>query len=300
MGRTLKRVPLDFAWPLGSIWGGYKNPYYAQAVACHECDGHGGSVEYRRFYAQWYGNAPFDPTHYGATPLSLDSPVLREVAESQCARSPEYYGTGEAAVVREVRRLHGLWYAQWAHCLIQADVDALLAEGRRLMDFTHTPRTEAQREVVRAKIAAGGNSWLLESNGYRPTADEVNAWSLKGMAHDGINAWVCCKARCAREGVAIECPCCHDAGLFWPTPEIKRLCDDWKETEPSTGEGYQLWETTSEGSPSSPVFASIEALCAWCADNATTFGSFKASAEKWREMLDEGFVSHREGNMVFI
>lgn len=28
----------------------------------------------------------------------------------------------------------------------------------------------------------------------------------------------------------------------------------WEKTEPPTGEGWQLWETVSEGSPISPVF----------------------------------------------
>lgn len=62
----------------------------------------------------------------------------------------------------------------------------------------------------------------------------------------------------------------------------------------------QLWETTSEGSPVSPVFATLDELCAWCETNATTFGSFKASKEEWKKMLDEDFVHHQEGNMVFL
>jgi hypothetical protein len=299
MGRTLKRVPMDFDWPLGQVWSGYTNPYYAQSTPCPECNGAGGSKEYRHFYKQWYGNAPFDPVAYGATPLSLDSVHLLKIAERQCEHTPDYYGTGEYAVRREVRRLYNLWRNQWNHHLIQADVDALLEAGR-LMDFTHVPRTEEQREIVRAKIAAGGNSWLPEPSGYRPTADEVNEWSLEGMAHDGLNAYVCCRARCEREGVPDKCSRCADVGRFWPTPEIERLYEAWSDQEPPTGEGYQLWETTTEGSPSSPVFSSIEELCAWCADNATTFGSFRASADEWRTMLDQDFVHHTTGNMTFI
>ena len=44
----------------------------------------------------------------------------------------------------------------------------------------------------------------------------------------------------------------------------------------------------------SPVFATLEELCAWAADNATTFASFRATAEEWREMLDGGIVHHRD------
>ncbi len=66
---------------------------------------------------------------------------------------------------------------------------------------------------------------------------------------------------------------------------------DYNRIEPPKGDGYQLWETTSEGSPTSPVFATLEALCEWCETNTTTFGSFKASKEEWLQMLSpEGHV----------
>lgn len=68
----------------------------------------------------------------------------------------------------------------------------------------------------------------------------------------------------------------------------------WQPTEPPVGDGYQLWETTSEGSPDSPVFATLEALCEYAAEHCTTFGSFKATAEEWRKKLDSGIVGHEE------
>lgn len=34
MGRTLKRVPMDFDWPLGKVWHGYLNPHYRQCPDC--------------------------------------------------------------------------------------------------------------------------------------------------------------------------------------------------------------------------------------------------------------------------
>lgn len=70
--------------------------------------------------------------------------------------------------------------------------------------------------------------------------------------------------------------------------------------EPPTGDGYQLWDTTSEGSPQSPVFETLDALCEWCADNATTFADFKATKEKWKKMFDADFVCHEMGNVVFM
>ena len=75
---------------------------------------------------------------------------------------------------------------------------------------------------------------------------------------------------------------------------------DYAFLEPPDGEGYQLWETTSEGSPSSPVFATLDELCVWCAENATTFASYTATAEEWKQMLGDGMVYHQEGDAIFL
>jgi len=297
MGRTLKRVPMDFEWPINQVWSGYLNPHEKLEIKC-SCD-IGYSTTAARFRDEWYGCTPFDPKAYGATPLSIDNPQLLAVARRNCERSPEYHGSGEYAVMREATRLYNYWKNQWSHNLIQADVDALVA-ANRLWDFTRVPLTEEQRETVRQKVASGGNSWLPEDNGYTPTAEEVNAWSLVGMGHDSLNQWVCVEARCKREGVELECRRCGGTGGLWPSEEAKRLYDEWEEAEPPTGDGYQLWETTSEGSPQSPVFATLDELCRWCAENATTFASFKATAEQWRKMLDDGHVHHTEGTMTFL
>ena len=57
----------------------------------------------------------------------------------------------------------------------------------------------------------------------------------------------------------------------------------------------QLYETTSEGTPIGPVFETLDELCEWAADNATTFGtSFRATVAEWHRMLDTGCVYHEE------
>ena len=40
-----------------------------------------------------------------------------------------------------------------------------------------------------------------------------------------------------------------------------------EQIEPPKGDGYQCWETTSEGSPISPVFESFDELCDWLSKN---------------------------------
>lgn len=57
-----------------------------------------------------------------------------------------------------------------------------------------------------------------------------------------------------------SCPVCEGDGT---DPAVKEAYEAWTKTEPPTGEGWQVWETVSEGSPVSPVFATDTALIAW-------------------------------------
>ena len=111
--------------------------------------------------------------------------------------------------------------------------------------------------------------------------------------------WALTKEYCRRNGYEYRCPHCDD-GVVYINDEIKKLHDEWEPVDPPTGEGYQLWETTSEGSPKSPVFATLDELCEWCETNATTFAHFKATKEQWKKMLENDFVYHEEGNFIMI
>jgi len=249
MGRTLKRVPLDFNYPIGQVWKGYLNPYHS--TRCKACNGTGMSPEYKKLSDDWY-------TH---------------------------------------NRIDGK--EGWCYHLEQEEIQALI-DADRLMDFTRVPINDDQKRDVEEKMKNGGNSWLPYNNGYIPTADEVNKWARNG-GHDSINQWICVKERAKRLGItSTECSFCNGEGEFWASDKIKQEHEEWSDFEPPVGDGYQLWETTSEGSPSSPVFETLNELCEWCADNATTFASYRATKEEWRQMLDSDFVSHKEGNMIFI
>jgi hypothetical protein len=208
----------------------------------------------------------------------------------------------EAAVAREARRLYAECFrGHWCHHLIQADVDALVV-AERLWDLTRRPRDAGQALVVAVRQAFHNtNSWLPASNGHHPTAAEINTWSRGGgFGHDSLNAGVCVRARCEREGVLLECVRCRGSGVIWPSPEVERQYACWGPTAPPSGDGYQLWEDCSEGSPVSPVFTSLNELCAWAAESATTFADFRATAAEWRGMLDGGVVHAKWGNSIFM
>lgn len=241
---------MDFNWPLNKTWGGYLNPFYKQCMDCPQCNGSGSSPEAKRLSDQWYGNAPFRPSDRGSKPWTPSDAPVRAFAERNCRHSPDFYGSDDGAIFREANRLCALWNAGWSHHLNADDVAALVKAGR-LHDLTQVWTQE--------------KGWQPKDPPYLPTPEEVNAWSLSGMGHDGINEWVCVKAECERLGYPTACARCKGEGSLWPSPEIKQQAEDWTKTEPPAGEGYQLWETVSEGSAISPVFATPEELAEWLA-----------------------------------
>lgn len=248
MSREIKRVALNFTWPLGEVWEGYLMPDRLRERKCTVCDGRGYSPRASELYDLWYGNRPFWPELYGSTSLTPDTPAVRAFAENNVRRAPDFYGTGEYAIQREATRLCALWNNMWCHHLNSDDVAALIEAGR-LMDFTHrwTPTTR----------------WQPIDPPVVPTPGQVNEWSIRGFGHDSLNAHVVIKARCRREGVPLTCSTCDGHGTVEVYPGQRAEGKAWERTEPPASEGWQLWETVSEGSPVSPVFPSDEALAGW-------------------------------------
>jgi hypothetical protein len=67
-------------------------------------------------------------------------------------------------------------------------------------------------------------------------------------------------------------------------------CPEVPDTLPA-GEGWQMWETTSEGSPISPVFSTPEELATWlAASGASSFGHSTATREQWLRMITAGWA----------
>lgn len=134
-----------------------------------------------------------------------------------------------------------------------------------------------------------------------PSADKVNEWNRTSMGHDSINQWICVEARAKHLGVYGKCEFCEGKGQFWYSDEIEQLYENFEGYPPPEGEGFQLWSTTTEGHPMTPVFASLELLCEHLdKEKVSSFGSFTASKVEWMRMLDSGHVYHKEGNKIFI
>lgn len=233
MGREVRRVPLDFDWPLNKVWEGFVNPAYAERRKCPTCDGDSHSPAGRLLNDLWYFRL-------------YSKRVDREIVEG-LARKPRL---PLALLTFAARIVTG--GVPWRDALEQRDVDALL-RADRLWDFTRRPLNDEQR------AACHPNGWTNEHNGYHPTAEEVNAWSRHGFGHDSINAWICRRERAKLYGVGLACRACRGTGHV-PDAALARRIRAWRETPVPEGDGWQVWETASEGSPVTPVFATPEAL----------------------------------------
>ncbi|MFB6392582.1 hypothetical protein [Polymorphospora lycopeni] len=93
----------------------------------------------------------------------------------------------------------------------------------------------------------------------------------RGWGHDAIDCYSATKAIIEAAGLDYEtwavCTGCEGRGNLG-TPEQVAAYDAWERSEPPTGDGWQLWETVSEGSPISPVFATSDELASWMSDPA--------------------------------
>ena len=274
MGRELRRVPMNFDWPLHTVWKGFANPFYT-AKECKSCEGTGYSKDAKRWLDLWYGNIDFKPEWTGSTPFGPNHPIVRALAERNveaCKKDGWNLGTVE----QEAQRLSRECFDnKWLHHLSQEDVDALIAE-ERLWDFTHT--------------WTKGKGWEPKDPMPVVTAAMVNEWSLSGMSHDGCSSGVCIEARCKKDGKPYLCSKCEGNGHIWPSPEDEKRYADWESTQPPKGEGYQLWETVTAGSPITPVFATPEDLADWLVenDNSVTKGTTR---EGWIKFIkDHGWA----------
>lgn len=139
------------------------------------------------------------------------------------------------------------------------------------------------REVRR--VPAGWQHPMDEQSGRlqpmfdRPYREAVAEWK------EGYAAW----ERGERDSY------CDEASAkleFWEwsgdPPDRKYYRPDWTDAERTH---LQMYETTSEGTPISPVMETPEELARWLADNgASSFGSNTATYEQWLRVCKGGWA----------
>lgn len=207
MGREVRRVPLDFNWPIDKVWKGFVNPYYRP---CPSPDCRNGQTIAR---------------------ARLED-IVRLISIS-------------AHDAGCVGRSHPYFYAG-TFISSRGDVP-----GKDLLELTKGIEKAGQ------KIGAHTLEWTIEKTLMTMAGLDPDTWGM--------------------------CPICHGENI---DPALQEQYEKWECQDPPSGEGWQMWETVSEGSPISPVFATPEKLAQWLADTgASTFGSMTAPYDVWLKMI---------------
>ncbi|KRQ27126.1 MULTISPECIES: hypothetical protein [unclassified Mycobacteroides] len=229
MSREIRRVPVDFEWPINKVWEGYQLPEKYTADPCPDC--------YRLGY---YGERSF--------------------------------GSGATASLN------------WLHAALY--LVGMMAEDIRAQGFEGTELQFTQFGDDRSRL----HPYLATLQGInvyehrRPSRDIIELAS--GLIGDnrvsfGIGSDFARHAtKALKEAAGVdenwgECPTCDGHGSVEKYPGQHVEGEAWSEEDhdPPTGDGWQVWETVSEGSPISPVFPNREGVIQWLMSPAYTWGT---------------------------
>lgn len=276
MGRELKRVPLDYPFEIGKKWFGYISPF--GKITCPQCRGRGENKQTEALTEEWYGLNLINRNDRWAVNLTQEY-VNQLVKHNRLMDFTHRFKSGKGW--RQKKYLSDYFWC--SKCVTK--------------EIARHGKTKKCPNCGNRMIRLKGDNVLLQA----PEAKKVNEWARTGMGHDSINAWICVKHRAKKEGVYGLCPQCNGDGGIYPSDILKEKDKSMKRVDPPKGQGYQLWETTSEGSPITPVFETLEDLCEYCeVEKIPVFGRDTASKKKWMSMLDKDIVFHEEGSMVFL
>jgi hypothetical protein len=247
MGRELRRVPLDFDWPLKKVWFGFVNPHYREcpAAAQNQCSG---------------------GTNPSGMWLDAISRLIAMVGEHAAQEAHQ-----------DNLRERG-W--TWPHPYLQEWQQAPRTEWprdviERMRAITDT--AEKNREMHRYHLAnpprllSFGPELVALVNGLSG-GQELSAFNSCRISYE-IRKKLLASAGLDNETFG-RCAVCNGEGI---DPAAKEAYEAWESTPPPDGEGWQLWETVSEGSPVSPVFATRDAFVdflvdeGWSRDGAEHF-----------------------------
>lgn len=197
MSREVRRVPLDFDWPLDQVWAGYLMPDRLHAAPCPACD-------------------------RGYTPAREWLEALTQLLLMLPDETPENHNPGDM----RRGRLHPY-----------------------LEQLENRPHARPTSEIAELTGGLAGRA---------PRAP---------FGHDASDQWAATNAIITAAGCDPEkwgrCTTCHGHAVLESYPGQRVEAEAWEPTDPPEGEGWQVWETVSEGSPVSPVCATADELADW-------------------------------------
>lgn len=212
MGREVRRVPLDFDWPLKKTWGGFLTPDALLESPCTDC---------RRGYTwarEWIENLA---NRIDMLASDIGDQDRGRPMHPWLARDP-YPATTDYRYDEQGNRTASPEVMRPSRDILE------LIEGL-------TGDDESRLLSPLRGSSYGIQKKLIEAAGLDP-----NTWGV--------------------------CQSCQGYGTVEKYPGQRAEAEAWEPTDPPRGEGWQLWETVSEGSPISPVFATDEGLAAWMSD----------------------------------
>lgn len=125
----------------------------------------------------------------------------------------------------------------------------------------------------------------------RPPSSDIKAFctALAGressfLGHDACDRWHALMVIVRAAGLPDDYFTCKVCGGHAVHPDDLAASEAWTRTEPPAGEGWQVWETVSEGSPITPVFATREELV----EHLVTVGAWE---QKWDRAAAEAFTA---------
>ncbi|MGW4715542.1 hypothetical protein [Nocardia sp. NPDC004260] len=211
MSREVRRVPVDFDWPLNEVWGGYLTPEKFHEERCRDCYGRGATPAH-----QWIERIA----------LMLDQ-LVEDVADKAAGKPmhPWLEKDTYPPVNRDnILAQRGIWVD---YEVVRPSADIIEFAQALVKDDKY----ERNRKI---RLGPFAQNRAAITRGLLRLAGMPEKWG-----------W---------------CPTCNGHGSVEKYPGQRAEAEAWEPTEPPTGEGWQLWETVSEGSPITPVFATREGL----------------------------------------
>jgi hypothetical protein len=279
INKSVRRVPLDFDWPIGHLWEGFVNPHNKHFVVCEHCGGLAVSKEARTLEHIWYGRRP--PVHdrkagimdfgtiecefgfvfhftrrvhdkdglFYLTMQQRSYNALRSAMKLPSGHhdsKPINWETFRKSASQDLA-LFSKIHSGWMYLLDQDDVDALHAGGA-LRRLTHDWYK---------------GEWIEKEPKVIPTVEQVNLYMHDEACDDVFTVWMAIEAFCRRHHLAFTCPHCQGRGGSFPDEATRVAAKSWKSYAPPAGPGYQFWDPSEEGAPLSPVFETPQELISW-------------------------------------
>lgn len=236
MGREIRRVPLNFDWPLNKVWQGYLNPHFKECPEALKNNCHTGSSNAGKWLEaitrlialigeEAFENKPEYHAHFAKTGRIYPHPYLEEWGMAPRTSTPR-------EVIEKIREI--------------PDTKGRMREHYKY-NREHPPKLlELDAEILQLVQGLIGGKGFVGGMAGSSNSYEVHRKLLEVAGLDG-ERWGICKV-------------CNGDGL---DPAVKEVYEAWSRESPPEGPGYQLWETTSEGSPISKVYATEDAFKAY-------------------------------------